>query len=281
LPPLFGIDFDKFLGLAAVGSAVSFLGTLLGLYLKDFLTVRSLERWKQAQQQAQVFRKYRDPILLSSKDLIRRLAEVTRDYPNPLSQQDLLQQIINTAPANSDEDRHYLRYKLISSMYRLCSFLGWLELYRRDIVFLNTGQFGLNRNLEEALGRFRGALADGHLNSFADWDQWKDALIFREEQRAIGEAMIIREGTQVLGYGKFCAILEGDQAAFECKWIKQTLSLFVEQAQQHDFRLIRLLLMIVHLADLIRALQPKEDQSEFIDIVRGSRDKLRQLGQAL
>jgi len=124
---------------------------------------------------------------------------------------------------NSADNTHFRIYKLHGSVYRLCAFFGWIELYRREVAFLDAGHDGKNVRLEACIHAVQGALADGQLNEHADWNQWTDRLIFREEQRAIGEAMIRGTGTDrhVLGYGAFQAAIEdGDR----------TLSRFIQPA---------------------------------------------------
>jgi len=64
--------------------------------------------------------------------------------------------------------------------------------------------------LEKCIEEIRSDLADGQLNQAENWLDWKDQLIFREEQRAIGEAMIIEndQNRLVMGYGNFCILFE-------------------------------------------------------------------------
>src|ERR1035437_8046900 len=71
--------------------------------------------------------------------------------------------------ANSADDEYYQRYKFISTLYRLCAWLGWVELYRQEVAFLDSGQQKTNGAFERDLDAIRSSLADGHLNEAEDW----------------------------------------------------------------------------------------------------------------
>jgi hypothetical protein len=117
-------------------------------------------------------------------------ADILDIHPTNYLQSSLLDFHPDQLEANSAEDPYYKRYRLLSTVYRLCAFLGWLELYRQDVTFLNAGEKKDSKLLEKALENIRNDLADGRLNAALDFQKWNDRLIFREEQRAIGEAMI-------------------------------------------------------------------------------------------
>lgn len=147
---------------------------------------------------------------------------------------------------------------MLSTVYRLCAFLGWLELYRQDVTFLDTGRQNENRRFEEALARLRGDLADGQLNKAHDWLEWRDRLIFREEQRAIGEAMIASGTTSrvVIGYGTFCTLYTR-AASDESLWsLRVACNFFLNLEDTKDFRRKRLEMMRLDLRTMIDVLRP-------------------------
>src|SRR5262245_28062880 len=76
-----GLDLKTWLGFTVVGSAISTLGALLGSLLKDYFFTRSFERWKQRQTLQLLYQKYRDPLLLSARELVSRTVEIGDHYP--------------------------------------------------------------------------------------------------------------------------------------------------------------------------------------------------------
>lgn len=196
------------LSFAVVAAFVTTMGTLLGHYLKEAVLAKSLESWKQRRSLDTLYRKYRDPIVLSAIELANRLNEVCNENPAEFLALSVLSCASPEPSHNSERDLYYFRYKCQSTIYRLSAFLGWLELYRQDLVFLDVSESKTNTTLQTLLNGIREDLADGTLNSATDWSTWSDALIFREEQRAVGEAMIININgiRSVMGYGTFVAM---------------------------------------------------------------------------
>jgi hypothetical protein len=157
------------------------------------------------------------------------------------------------------------RYKLLSSVYRLCAFLAWIELYRQEIVFLESGEETSTQRLTKAIYAVRADLADG-FNDAADWPAWRDVLLFREEQRAIGEAMISFKGESriVIGYGEFVDMIDSNTPAEKVRWIKLAAQFLMNPAPEKDFRLIRMKRLIVHLVDLVELLAPGRLREEHV-----------------
>lgn len=268
LTELLKLPIGKLLGLSVLGAFITTIGSLLALVLKEYFLSRSFEAWKTQQAVAQVYKKYRDPILLSAIELYHRLHEVcdTRSpiYLCPI----LLVEEPKRIEQNSTIDRYFQAYKLRSTIYRLCAFLGWLELYRQEVVFLDSGRSGVNRQLESCITAIRSDLADGQLNMATDWYRWMDGVIFREEQRAIGETMIVRSGGvgMVMGYGQFCELLQKASSEQPNPWFRQAMSLVTGLGRGgKDFRLIRLKRLVVHLVDLIQSLQPTSVSQHMAD----------------
>jgi hypothetical protein len=254
----------EWLGLTVVAAVITTAGSLLGVLLKDFLFSRSLERWKQRLTLEQVYQRYRDPLFLAAHELATRLAEIDKHYPTVY----LRREVLDSCPArqlhNSIDDPYYQKYKLLSTTYRLMALLGWLELYRQDVTYLNSGSNAHSRNLEKAVDLIRCDLADGQLNQARDWPRWRDTLIFREELRAIGEAMLESRGTvrSVMGYGKFCQLLEDEDKGKDGKalarWFPVVTNFLLDlEMGDKDFRRVRVKRLLAHVADLMQLLRPQ------------------------
>lgn len=255
---LLKLPIPQLLGLSVLGAFVTTIGSLIALVLKEYLFVRSFELWKTQQALKQIYQKYRDPILLAAQELSRRMQEVCDGYPPKFLRSALLDEQPKRMERNSSEDQYFQVYMLKSSIYRLCAFLGWLELYRREVVFLDSGKNSANQKIQLCIADIRSDLADGRLNTAEDWFTWTDQLIFREEQRAIGEAMIVDlvGKNTVLGYGKFCELLNQQTEQNRALWLQQA-SYFLTDLQPggKDFRQVRLRRLVIHLYDLMETLQ--------------------------
>lgn len=251
------IELKTLLGFTVVGALVSTFGALLGVILKDYFFSRSFETWKQRQTLEHIYQRFRDPLLLATQELASRTSEILKHYPTVYLTTDVLASSPERQLENSIDDPYFRRYKLVSTLYRLCALMGWLELYRQEITYLHSGNNKHSKKLEDAIEKLRCDLADGQLNNADDWLQWRDTLIFREELRAIGEAMLELRGSTrtVMGYGRFCELLASDSAGNHKKWVSVVTNFFLDlETERKDFRQWRLKLILVHLVDLIELL---------------------------
>ncbi|MEQ1772438.1 MAG: hypothetical protein ABL891_01530 [Burkholderiales bacterium] len=254
---LLGLDLKTWLGLGILGAMVSTVGALLGIVIKDYFFARSLERWKQQQTLEQVYQKFRDPLYLAARELASRSLEIFKDYPTVYLKAKVFESRPTRQIENSIDDAYFQRYKLISTIYRLSAFLGWLELYRQEITFLPPAQNKHAKALEVAADLIRSDLADGQINDADDWQEWRDTLIFREELRAIGESLIENRGSvrAVMGYGHYCEQMESDSDNAVKRWLPVVMNFYLDlETHGKDFRRVRLQRMFVHLVDFMRLL---------------------------
>ena len=257
---LLGLDLKTWFGLTVLGAIVSTLGSLFGVVLKDYFFSRSLERWKQRQTLEQLYQKFRDPLLLSARELASRTGEVLDHFPTIYLNESVLSSRPEKQVENSIHDPYFQRYKLVSTAYRLSAFMGWVELYRQELTFLHPGNNAHAIKLERAVGHIRSDLADGQLNHAEDWDKWRDTLVFREELRAIGESLIETRGSArtVMGYGRYCENLESTTPNAVLRWSPVVLNFLLQlETNGKDFRQVRLKRLFVHLVELIRLIDEK------------------------
>jgi hypothetical protein len=246
------------LGFTVLAALITTAGTLIGLVLKEWLFARSFEEWKSRRSLDQVYRRYRDPIVLAALELCNRLTHICDSYPPDYLESELLGMAPKRATSMSAADPYFRHYRLVSSVYRLCSLLGWIALYRQDIVFLEARETKASKWLDKAIYAIRGDLADGQLNAARDWEDWQDALLFREEQRAVGESMIVTVGESrvVMGYSQFSEVFLNAKETSQSQWIKVASMFLLDPQEKKDFRLTRIKRLIVHLVDLIQLLGP-------------------------
>jgi hypothetical protein len=254
------MTISQILGASVIGAIVTTLGSLLALYLKEVLAVRSLERWKARQTLIGVYRRYRLPIYLAAEELSGRLYKLSAPDSTPKGIGVALFKKVAERDPHAMAGEHYHQYRFVSSVYRLCSFLGWVELYRRDIGTLDVDAIDRNHLLESCLENVRSAIADGWINQHPDIEAWRDCLIFREELRAIGFSMT--EGQKdltVLDFGSFFEILRNDpDGSGRGRWFYQAALFFDNLQRRQDFRLVRMRLLVVFLTDLMEVLEPNK-----------------------
>ena len=269
---LFGLELKAWLGFTVVAAVISTFGSLVGILMKEYIFSRSFERWKQRQTLELLYEKFRDPLTLSARELASRVSEILEDYPTVYLKTEILASRPERQIHNSTDDKYFRRYKLVSTAYRFCSFLGWLELYRQENTYLHSGNNEHSNALETAVGLIRSDLADGHLNEAEDWLDWRDTLIFREELRAIGESMIeVRGATRtVMGYCRFVELIESNVPSSTQRWSNVALNFMLDlEAERRDFRQIRLKRLLVHLVELLKLLDAKSINNHILE----SRDK--------
>jgi len=150
-----------------------------------------------ADEAARLVAKYRDPLLRSAFDLHSRIYNLHSGF-------------------RGRRDPEYFR---LNTLFLLADFLGWLEIVRREMQFLDLGAVDATKELGLMLSRVQSLLA----RSSASDDDW---YIYRGEQRAIGELMLRRvdgdvPGTrrhECMGYAAFVAAQETPEFA---RWFER------------------------------------------------------------
>jgi hypothetical protein len=130
-----------------------------------------------------VIAKIRDPLLHAAYDLQSRIWNILR--------QNFLAAYLQRG------DPREQHYAVENTVFLLAQFLGWTELLRQEIQFLDVGD-------DEATRRIR-TLQD-QLYTLLQTDKWgKGFRLFAGEQRAVGELMIVTKGDapRCLGYAAF------------------------------------------------------------------------------
>lgn len=172
---------------AWLGFAGGVFATLVSVLvaLRQSRTDADLERLKrslEAEAQAEeVLKRYREPLAAAAFDLQSRLYNILElgffdnfGAPHPRAEE-----------------------ALRTTLFRIAQYFGWTEILRRDIQFLSFPEADETRRVaqlqSEVAKRF---LTDAH---------GPDLMIWADEQRAIGERMIVEEHGKVLcmGYARF------------------------------------------------------------------------------
>jgi hypothetical protein len=249
---MFGLNWYQIFGLTGFGALVGLLGTIIGHFLKEVVFARGFEKWNANRAAKASLSLLVGPMFQAAADLLTRLQEIYNDFPPEYLDLNALNAPSPNLHTNDTSDPHYQHYKLVSTLYRFSAFWGWVEVFRREVVSVRSYQSNRLSVIESWIEELRSDLADGQHNTHEDWHAWRDRLVFREELRAIGEWMIAAPPSQgIIGYASFCNFVAQHPDA---EWLAVTANFFVNLQTTQDFRKARLLRLIVHLHELLEAL---------------------------
>ncbi|WUH92320.1 hypothetical protein OG900_20895 [Streptomyces sp. NBC_00433] len=142
-----------------------------------------------------------------------------------------------------------------STVFVLAEYLGWVEIMRRDVQFLNLGTSRTNHSIMSKISEVSSAL-----NNIS---QGSNALrLFRVEQRAIGEMMIHPDGgpgqRRCLGFAEFSSRLDTDDQFLD--WFRRLLSDVDLLAANTGAAVSRLAEVQQNLISLIDLLDPRSER---------------------
>lgn len=144
----------------------------------------------------------------------------------------------------------YARY---NTAFVFAEYLGWAEIFRRDIQFLDLGRSDRNQHTVMLLSRISATLGSASRTSSEGF------RIFNGDQRAIGEVMIASSSKpgerSCVGYAEFFQRVSND-AAFR-EWMADLISHVERAAREPDWAAGRLLDLQHQLIELIDFLDPK------------------------
>jgi len=184
--------------------------------------------------------RYRQPVLRSAVDLQSRFYNIVENR--------FLRRYFSTGSGASESDR---AYATTSTLYVIAEYLGWVEILRREVQYLDLGDLEANRRMTDLLEE---------ITSLFLTDRIDDAFrLFRGEQRAIGEIMLIARPSdelvryECMGFAAFTQELESDDFS---KWFARLTSDVERLANREDVRERRVLQLQSALIDLIDFLDP-------------------------
>jgi hypothetical protein len=165
---------------------IGLAGGVFAAVLSAFVAVRQskmaerLAELDRAEQAEAILKRYREPLAAAAFDLQSRLYNILRmDFFEKFSGEE-----------RGDE-------ALTTTLFRLAQYFGWTEILRRDIQFLS---FPEDEDTQRVAG-----LQSKIARCFLTDEHGPALMIWNDEQRALGELMIVEEHGKVLcmGYAKF------------------------------------------------------------------------------
>ena len=141
--------------------------------------------------------RYREPLVASAYELQSRLYNILR--------QDFLQKYF------VDGNEKQRQYAIRNTQFLVGQYLGWTEILRRRIQLLDFGEVQETREVSRLQGEIQDLFASD------ETPMGKPFMIWRGEQRAIGERMIVAEDGDLLCMG-YAAFVEQADPSF-WRWL--------------------------------------------------------------
>ncbi|XGV94908.1 MAG: hypothetical protein ACAF41_19465 [Leptolyngbya sp. BL-A-14] len=228
---------------ASIAAIVAIISAVISIYgqtriarLTDRLSKQREAESREAQT-ASLMSKYRDPLLRSAIDLQSRLYNIHRN------------RFLERFYLESAAAQNYARY---NTLYVVAEYLGWVEILRREIQFLDLGDLERNRRLTELLASINQA--------FGNYKPGSLFRLFNGEQRAIGEIMTVpRSNSEVIGYdciGYATFVKKMGEPEFASWFAKLSDDIDLIAASKVDLK--RLVMIHSRLIDLIDFLDPHQ-----------------------
>jgi hypothetical protein len=193
-------------------------------------------------------RRFREPLLQASHDLQSRLFNIVR--------QDFLGRFRTGLDATTRDQAYALR----NTAFVLAQYLGWVEVVRRESLYLDPRNQVQNRRIAECLEGVRDVLADS--TTFPT----RVLRIFRGEQRAIGELMLAPANGHIvgsprwecIGYGTFVTAVDGALMRPWIRFLEEDVETLAREPGKHDARLGALQNRLI---DLMETLDPHGERA--------------------
>lgn len=233
--------------ISMISAAIAVLGAVATALLGYRVQAQSKSR-----EHLDYMSRYRDALLWAAFDLQSRIYNILRGYEVDRSpgKKGFLQAFL---VEGSERQANYVKR---STAFLFAEYLGWVEIFRRDLQFLDLGDSNTNRQIMTLLTKISGTL------SAANTSDPECFRIFRTDQRALGELMIeadSKPGQRLcLGYASFCSMIAAGGAFSD--WGQELLDHVDAAAHQPDRAEDRLTRLQHQLIDLIDLLDPRSQR---------------------
>jgi hypothetical protein len=209
---------------------------LLGSVGSALLTVFGAPMFQARREERKALETYREPLLAAAYELQARLHNILTN--------DFMKNYVLEDSGGKQEAA------LDSTLYVFAQFFGWSEIIRREVQFLRFASDTQTREISGLLLRVG--------ETFLTEDYGPQCMIWRVEQRGLGERMISPAGTRAtcIGYASFV-----EQRGTMSRWLdplEQDLKQLEDGGRRRLTELQHLLLELVQRLDPDRARYPFE-----------------------
>jgi len=226
---------------SAIAALVALISVAIGIYGQVRTTrlqhqlVQQRETQSQEAKATEILAKYRDPLLRAAHDLQSRLFRLMSGT------------FLGTSFPNITKTEKI--YLFQNTMYVLAEYLGWVEILRREIRFLDLGNVKANHRLAELMES---------ITEIFSQDSRKDLFrLLRGEQRAIGEIMIASAThtnaapLECLGYATFVQKLKDPDFNYWFKNLHKDIEKFIREPGVSRNRIVLLQNALIDLIDFL------------------------------
>jgi len=244
---------------AIIAAVIALASTIISIYGQGRITKLAHQLNQQSEEKsretkvAEIMARYRDPLIRSAIDLQRRIYSTVRlDYLEKLYQRSQAEQ----------------NYAIQHTLFLIAEYLGWVEILRREIQFLDLGDIEMNRRLMQVLFK----ISDAFFSEKTD----SAFRIYYGEQRAIGEIMISVGHTTIdstkhecIGYASFVKRFNDPEFAIWFGRLKNDFERKAEGSFTNDERLIVLQHALIDLIDFLDPegiRTPKEERQKISSV---------------
>lgn len=225
---------------ALIAAGAAFAVSVVSVPLNHMINQRA-----RRAQTLDLMGRYRDPLLWSVHDLRSRIRTI-------LDEEFLTRYLVKAEDVILADGDVFMRpYARRHTTFVLAQYLGWVEILRRDIGFLDLGDRHRNRKLVELLSTVRRVLFAVDLDPVFH--------VPTGHQRAVGELMIAPDHVtpgqgRCIGFATFCRRLDNDpDFATSFERIEAGIVEYAHHPAQGCNRLVEL---NARLSDLIDFLDP-------------------------
>ncbi|MGH3778269.1 MAG: hypothetical protein ACRDRR_21440 [Pseudonocardiaceae bacterium] len=207
--------------IAVLAALISAVGAFVSLWYSR--RVARVERMNAAEELATLFR---EPLLQAAFNLQSRIYNII--------EQGFFERFLGNN--NTKEDREYAE---LNTMFLFAQYFCWLKILRRHARFIDPRNDQTNRAIAVMFELVRDTFADS-IN--IDEPTFR---LFRGEQRALGEVMLVRAADpqpgaprwECMGYPDFVEALEREQVARWFRRLEEDIAVTARDRQGHDTRL--------------------------------------------
>jgi hypothetical protein len=184
--------------------------------------------------------RFREPLLQAAFNLETRIYNIV--------ELDFFDRFLGADSTDSERE-----YAVLSTMHVFAQYFCWLEILRRESQFIDPRNDQSNRAALDGIEAVREVFA----NSIDI--QERCFRLFRGEQRALGEVMLVpvevpRSGAprwECLGYASFVQSLEGEQMARWFRTLREDIGEVSRDVANHDRRLRLIQQRLMDIIDIV------------------------------
>lgn len=245
------------LSAAVIAGISAVIGGIVAAFAKFLFDFYLSERLKRRWQTVETTRRYSSPIISAVDDLGGRIANLNIFLPKKLATQWL-------RPLSDEEIRRipFDRYYYASSIFSLARMITWIEILRREQIFLDFSSTNETRCFNAFINLIYAALTS---SSFTSGNQERGPLdhwIYFHYLAGIAEAMTKRDETGILRcltLQEFCNEYQKSSDSNFRSWMKEIERMFSDlSSDPKDLRWHRLQIMWFCLDNFLDFVDPKK-----------------------